>query len=150
MNVWIDGQKPTQRIGDWSDDVAVRESEIEAAYADQLARQGEQVERQVRIGGVGIADIVTEDAVIEVKLWLTRAALFSAVGQVTTYAAVLGKERRVVFGYDAGAPDGLIEAIRSAGVEVVSWIGMGGPGWTDYTQLDDGDVDAEDGDDSDD
>jgi hypothetical protein len=66
----------------------------------------------------GIADIVTDDAVIEVKLNLTRAALFSAVGQVTVYAAELGRPRRVVFGYRVPGTEKLIDAIRLAGIEV--------------------------------
>lgn len=138
--MWIggkDGPRVAKHIADWGDDVAEKESLLEAAYATQLEREGMAVRRQVRIPGVGIADIVTDDAVIEVKLWLTRAALFSAVGQVTVYAAALGKARRVVMGYDTGTPAGLDAAVRAAGVEIVSWIGRGGPDWTDYTLADD-------------
>lgn len=137
-----DGPKPARHIADWSSDIAGRESELEEAYARQLTREGTaNVERQVRVTG-GVADIVTDDAVIEVKLWLTRSALFSAVGQVTVYATALEKPRRVVMGYEAGAPDALIGAIRATGVEVVSWIAAGGPDWTDYTQDDEGWDDA--------
>lgn len=147
--VWIiGGEKPVlaRHIADWSSDIAGRESELEAAYAAQLGRSDENVERQVRIPGVGIADIVTDDAVIEVKLWLTRSALFSAVGQVTVYAAALSKPRRVVFGYDAGTPQTLIDAIRATGVEVVEWTAVGGPDWTDYTQDADYEGPEDDGD----
>ena len=137
---WIiggkNGPRPYRDISDWGDDIAERESELEEAYANQLDRLGANVQRQVRTSA-GIADIVTDDAVIEVKLWLTRSALLSAAGQVTAYAAVLNKPRRVIFGYESTASIGLENALRQAGIEIVSWIGAGGPGWTDYTQRDD-------------
>jgi hypothetical protein len=136
---WVggkDGPRPMRHIDDWSDDVAGRESELEEAYARNLTRAGLNVRRQVRTSA-GIADIVTDDSVIEVKLWLTRSALLSAAGQVTAYAAVLNKPRRVIFGYEAGASGGLTDALRLSGIEIVAWIGMGGPGWVDYPQVDD-------------
>jgi hypothetical protein len=113
------GCRAVESVDDWASDpeIAAKEKELEAMYAAVLESRGEVVRRQVRTAA-GIADIVTDDAVIEVKLNLTRAALFSAVGQVTVYAAELGRPRRVVFGYRVPGTEKLIDAIRLAGIEV--------------------------------
>lgn len=122
---------PVKDIGEWGDDAATAERELEAAYAKQLAANGHAVRRQVRTEA-GVADIVTDDAVIEVKLHLTRSALFGAVGQVTAYAACLGRPRRVVFGYGVEGTDAVIAALEASGVEVVAWaVPDGMSAWSD-------------------
>lgn len=98
-----------------------READLEAHLVSRLVRLGiRPVDRQVRTGA-GIADVVTPDTVYEVKLYLTRVSLFQAVGQVSVYAACLGKPRRVIAGYYAPGTEALIEAVKLAGVEVELW-----------------------------
>jgi hypothetical protein len=85
------------------------EREIEDRWCRYLDSQGVAYRRQVTTP-CGRADIVTEEAVYEVKLLLTRGALFKAVGQVTLYAAALNKRRRVIVGVAIDAD--WFEAIR--------------------------------------
>lgn len=118
----LGGPKPViaKSIGAWGMDEASVERELEAAYARDLEREGETVRRQVRTEA-GIADIVTDDAVIEVKLRLTRTALFSAAGQVTAYAICLKKPRRRVFGYFVPGTQALISSMEASGIDVITW-----------------------------
>lgn len=97
------------------------ESDVEQLLVDRLEAFGHSVERQVWVG-VGRADVVTADAVYEVKRELTRSALFAAIGQVLVYASALGKPRRVVVGLRSkDRVDDLIAQARLAGVEVETW-----------------------------
>lgn len=120
--MWIggkDGPRVPRNVGRF-DDEALAEKELENAIAAELRRAGHVVEQQVNVG-TGIADIVIEDAVIEVKLLLTRSAIHSAIGQVTLYAAALGKPRRIIAGYFVAGTSELLESVKSAGFEVDAW-----------------------------
>lgn len=85
----------------WSDTYEFQpvqtEREMVDLYCRMLESEGIPYQREVK-NACGRADIVTADTVYEVKLDLTRPVLFKAMGQVTMYAAALGKPRRVVIG----------------------------------------------------
>lgn len=97
------------------------EADLETTLADRLRALGiRPVDRQVRTRS-GIADVVTSDTVYEVKLHLTRVALFQAVGQVSVYARELERPRRVIVGQQTHETDRLAAAIRKLGIEVEGW-----------------------------
>jgi hypothetical protein len=74
------------------------EKELQNVIAKVLNIQGVEARTEVSITEGLRADIVTLSSVIEVKLKLTRASLFSAVGQVLTYKHHLEKQRGIVLG----------------------------------------------------
>jgi hypothetical protein len=61
------------------------ERQMEDAICESLERTGVVFERQVPCG-IGIADIVTECRVYEVKKLLSRQTMFHAVGQALAYS----------------------------------------------------------------
>jgi hypothetical protein len=97
------------------------EADIEAGVANVLKVYSIPSQRQVATSA-GIADIVTDEAVYEVKFSLTRAALFQAVGQVTCYAAALdSNRRRVIVGQETPEFWTLYPHIKAAGIEIKLW-----------------------------
>lgn len=93
------------------------ERAIEEALCDHLSGQGKEPKRQV-VCGAGIADVVTEDAVYEVKAYLgVREPFFKAVGQATLYRqAIDPKKRAVIVGPN---PDKELRSFaEQAGIEV--------------------------------
>lgn len=93
------------------------EQALESRLCRTLDENGISWERQVRTE-CGIADVVTDEAVYEVKLVLDRSSLFKAYGQVTVYAEALGKKRRVIVGYPVRGLDAMVGAIERLGVEI--------------------------------
>lgn len=83
----------------------------------ELTASGERCLRQVRTA-CGRADVVTDDAVYEVKNELGREELLKGFGQVTVYAQCLGKRRRVLIGRRVSGNAALESAIEQQGVEV--------------------------------
>jgi hypothetical protein len=62
-----------------------REAELERAVVEYFSGVGRAVRRQVDCGFAGVADIVTDDAIYELKDWLTRRTYYTAVGQLLGY-----------------------------------------------------------------
>lgn len=76
--------------------VALKEKNIEQCLYDALCEAGIAVERQKRTP-VGIADLVLDDTVIEVKVAIrTRREFHQAAGQARAYADAIGKQRAFV------------------------------------------------------
>jgi hypothetical protein len=73
-----------------------REAELESAVVDYFSGAGQLVWRQVECGFAGIADVVTEDAVYELKDWVNRPTLYQALGQVRGYSRYLSQHLRRV------------------------------------------------------
>jgi hypothetical protein len=99
------------------------EMESRAIIAQALRASGIAVEEQV-VCGAGMADLVTarRDAVIEVKLDLSRKQLYTAIGQVLLYrAAISPLARAIVVGYATEETAGLIDWAAELGVEVICW-----------------------------
>jgi hypothetical protein len=93
------------------------EPELRAIIVQALRTSGIAVEEQV-ICAAGVADIVTarRDAVIEVKLDLTRKQIQWAVGQVLLYrAAINPSARAIVVGYATGETAGLVDWAAAVG-----------------------------------
>lgn len=62
-----------------------REAELESAVVEYFSGAGQVVRRQVDCGFAGVADIVTDDTIYELKDWLTRRTYYTAVGQLLGY-----------------------------------------------------------------
>jgi hypothetical protein len=96
------------------------EADIEWDIARTLKAQGHDVATQVWTPS-GVADVVTEDMVIEVKLWLSRVSMFQAVGQVSVYAAELGRPKRAIVGQATRETASLLAGVRRLGIMVKEW-----------------------------
>jgi hypothetical protein len=97
------------------------EKVIEKAFGKQLEGQGISVSYQVRCEH-GIADIVTPDAIYEIKAYLDRESLFTAIGQVLSYRTCINPTARaVVVGQQPGWKPVHTQIAQSVGVEVIIW-----------------------------
>lgn len=96
------------------------EKSLEEHIARYLERQGYLVRQQVACRA-GIADIVTDDAIIEVEFYLSRPKLFEAVGQVLLYRQAINPLLRAVIMAEAIDRNTPVDVARELGVEVVIW-----------------------------
>ena len=71
------------------------ELEIEDRICDYLESKGIQFQRQVPCE-IGIADIVTDSTVYEMKLSVEGSMVFMAIGQAQAYRAALGVARAAI------------------------------------------------------
>jgi len=97
--------------------------ELRAIIVQALCASGIAAQEQV-VCAAGAADIVTarRDAVIEVKLDLTRKQIQWAVGQVLLYRAAINPQARaIIVGYATDETAGLVEWAAAVGVEVICW-----------------------------
>lgn len=106
------------------------ERELELALIDRLTAQGcPVIHRQHRVLGgdgrlVGVIDVLTPDAIYEVKSVLTRDALYEAVGQLMVYQAGRGGGaplRQVIVGTGTRETAPMIPVLAQIGVEVDVW-----------------------------
>jgi hypothetical protein len=96
------------------------EKSLEVRIVRYLKAMGHRVRQQVRCRA-GIADIVTDDAVIEVEYYLSRAKLFEAVGQVLMYRNVINSSARAVIIAEAIDRYAPVDVARELGVEIIQW-----------------------------
>jgi hypothetical protein len=99
------------------------ERETEEALVAQLAEAGVPVQRQVRVA-TGVIDVLTPDAIYEVKTFLTRDSMFEGVGQLMVYQAGRGGGpplRLVLVGRETRETAALIPVLARIGVEVDAW-----------------------------
>lgn len=71
------------------------EREIEDRICDYLESKGIQYQRQVPCE-IGIADVVTDSTVYELKLSVAGSMIFMAIGQAQAYRAALGVARAAI------------------------------------------------------
>lgn len=98
------------------------EKELEDDIARSLAENGLTVHRQVSCVD-GIADIVTNDAIYEIKEPLTRDSFFKAIGQVLIYRNALNPRLRAVIVYQTaiGNIKSIHKEAEQLGIEVLQW-----------------------------
>jgi len=96
------------------------EMALELRFMKYLQAQGHRVRRQVRCRA-GVADIVTDDSVIEVEYYLSRAKLFEAVGQVLLYRQAINPSARAIIVAQAVERWAPVDVARELGIEVVIW-----------------------------
>jgi len=106
------------------------ERELELALIDRLKAQGcPVIHRQARVLGddgrlVGVIDVLTPDAIYEVKSRLTREVMYEGVGQLMVYQAGQGGGpplRLVLLGRETRETASLIPVLARIGVEVDAW-----------------------------
>lgn len=99
------------------------ERETEDALVEQLTAQGIAVMRQVHVA-TGVIDVLTPDAIYEVKSFLTRDCLFEGLGQLLVYQAGRGEGpplRLILFGRETKETAALVSVLAQLGVEVELW-----------------------------
>ncbi len=101
------------------------EKSLEATFGEYLKKQGISVSHQV-ICDAGIADIVTPDAIYEIKDTLDREAIFSAIGQVSIYRQQINPTAKAFvvgrpFPMAEKAKDAITTAAAALGVEIIFW-----------------------------
>lgn len=95
------------------------ELDLENSLAQKLSERGYFVRRQVSCAS-GIADIVTEEAVYELKVSLTRHRVFEAVGQVLLYRQDINPSLRAVIAGPKSHEniDTLLATVSRLGIEI--------------------------------
>lgn len=96
------------------------EKEIERALVRKLKAQGSHATTQVKCL-FGQADVVTDDAIYEIKQILTRETVFQAVGQVLLYRQCINPSARAVIVGANGGIENLVALIEQVGVHVEFW-----------------------------
>jgi len=97
------------------------EKRIEKAFAATLTTQGIPVQHQVKCEA-GIADIVTPDAIYEVKASLTRSSIQKGIAQVLAYRACINPSAKVaIVGYPHKKQPVDFEFAQALGVDVIVW-----------------------------
>ncbi len=94
---------------------------FEDAFCEMLLKDSQIISRQVRCS-VGVADVVTESHVYELKLHLSMSNVFRAIGQAIMYSQALGFGRRPAIACKSmsGISNEFLKHIRAVGVEVIN------------------------------
>lgn len=96
-----------------------KEKRLERDFGEKLTAQGISVQYQVRCE-YGIADIVTPEAIYEIKASLTRSNLHKAASQVLLYRNCINPSAKaVVVGYPYKKHPIDFEMVKALGVEVI-------------------------------
>ena len=96
------------------------ESKLERDFSSYLTNLGMSVQTQVRCDS-GIADIVTENKIYELKHQLNRSSFFSAIGQVLLYRQSINPKAAVAIVCRISLVSELHEVAKRLGVEVIVW-----------------------------
>lgn len=96
------------------------EADLEWDLADRLKKAGGEVATQVTTR-FGRADIVSNTIVWEIKLSLSRVAIFQAIGQASLYAHALGKSKIGIGGLVTPDTHRLYPALRELDIGVEVW-----------------------------
>lgn len=97
------------------------EKNLERLIVQSLRSQGIPVEIQVNCG-VGVADLVTPEAIYEIKVALSRKRLFQAIGQVLIYRQAIDPSRRAIVAGYIDPSSNVLDILQYAsqiGVEVI-------------------------------
>lgn len=113
--LWNFGYLPTPK----REKTTTKEKRLEKEFGKSLADQGISVQHQVKCE-VGIADIVTPDAIYEVKASLSRSNIFRAASQVLLYRNCINPSAKaVIVGYPHDKEPVNVEIANKLGIEVV-------------------------------
>lgn len=105
----------------WEQPAEGPEKKIEKAFGKQLEAQGIPVQYQVPCLH-GQADIVTPEAIYEIKVYLNKKNLHEAIGQVLAYRAALNPAAKaIVVGCKPKRGSINIQLAQAVGVEVIIW-----------------------------
>ncbi len=104
--------------------------ELQDELVIHLTEQGFNC-RQYVPNSVGIADIVIDNAVLELKHLPDRDALYKAVGQVVLYRGAINKnlDAKIICSYSSNISVSVLEsaslAVKQFGLELIPWQGLG-------------------------
>jgi hypothetical protein len=117
----VNGTSPTQNTPDKKPLQRKKEKMIEASYLQTLLTQGINARSQVSCK-YGVADIVTPDAIYEIKGTLSKSSLQQAIGQVLIYRSCINPSAKAfVIGCLDGRNNVDITMGEALGVEVIVW-----------------------------
>jgi hypothetical protein len=105
----------------------ILERDIEEWFCQALNANRIAHRRQVPCPA-GIADVVTEHAIYEVKFRLTRNILFHAIGQLTAYRECINGKAELAVVYTHMSSKGDVEWLaKSANIKLIRVYGKGLP-----------------------
>lgn len=114
-------KKPIAAKYEKSDDSRLGlESSLERDFSEYLRSLGISVETQVQCAS-GVADIVTENKIYELKHELNRSSLYSAIGQVLLYRETINPKAGVAIVCSISLVPRLHAVANGLGVEVIVW-----------------------------
>jgi len=97
------------------------EKEFEDSFCSKLEKEKINYQRQVKCVA-GIADVVTDTHVYELKRHLTKSDIISAVGQVLLYRECIDPTAiAVIVGCEEKNTQDMIKYVNALGVEVMLW-----------------------------
>lgn len=99
--------------------MCVSEESLESMLSEYLTAHSKRNRRQMS-NAAGVADIVTDDAIYEVKLHLTRSKYLKAIGQVLLYRQAINPGLRAVVVGPKGEEELPTELAAQIGVE--TWL----------------------------
>ena len=103
------------------------ERELQNELVIHLTEQGFNCKQYVP-NSVGIADVVIDNAVIELKHLPDREALFKAVGQAVLYRGAIDKnlDAKIICSYSSDISLSILEsvsvAVNQVGLELIPWV----------------------------
>ncbi|WP_373529665.1 hypothetical protein [Nostoc sp.] len=103
------------------------ERELQNELVIHLTEQGFNCQQYVPCS-VGIADVVIDNAVIELKHYPDREALFKAVGQAVLYRGAIDKnlDAKIICSYSSDISLSILEAasvaVKQFGLELIPWV----------------------------
>lgn len=96
-----------------------REAKFERELVDLFSGSGTFVRRQVDCGLAGRADVVTDDAIYELKVELNRRTLQQAMGQLMLYRPHINPSARLVIACLYSRVEHLHEKARLSGFDIL-------------------------------
>ena len=103
-----------------SESRGLSEAKLEKEFSEYLKSIGVNVRTQVRCRA-GIADIVTDQRIYELKCTLNRATFFQALGQVLLYRGCINPQAKSVLVCRTSVVPELHTVATRLGVEVLVW-----------------------------
>ena len=96
------------------------EADIEEAFVKYLEKEGRAPQRQVRCKA-GIIDILTDDAIYEVKRDLDRSSIITAIGELLLYQKAVPRNNLVIVGRNHHSLASLQHYLDTLGIKVIRW-----------------------------
>lgn len=106
------------------------EKELQDELVIHLTEQGFNCQQYVP-NSIGIADVVIDNAVLELKHLPDRDALYKAVGQAILYRGAINKnlDAKIICSYSSNISLSILEsasiAVKQFGLELLPWQGLG-------------------------
>lgn len=121
VKTWTDqNPAPSNHINPKKDEKA-----LELSFGQSLEEQGISVQYQVKCDA-GIADIVTPDAIYEIKDTLDENSFFKALGQISVYRQQINPAAKAfivgrIEAMSLKRRNAMISSAQALGIEVIFW-----------------------------